>query len=161
MDICGRNVAEGIPKSITVNSNDILESLQEPLVGMVGAIKAALESAPELSSDIAQQGMTLTGGGALLKNLDKLIREETELPVYVANDPLTCVAHGGGKMIDLINTVGEKSLMRSSRDLQVPTFMLWFGAHAECVCVMLSLYGSTVIAIQVTTFNIGLICLSH
>ena len=109
MDICGRNVAEGIPKSVTVNSNDILDALQEPLAGMIIAIKGALESAPpELSSDIAEQGMTLTGGGALLKNLDKLISEETGLPVYVADDPLTCVAHGGGKMIDLITSVGEK-----------------------------------------------------
>lgn len=109
MDICGRNVAEGIPKTITVNSNDILESLQEPLIGIVAAVKAALESAPpELSSDIAEQGMTLTGGGALLSNLDKLINEETGLPIYVANDPLTCVAHGGGKMIDFIKSVGEK-----------------------------------------------------
>ncbi|MBF13078.1 MAG: rod shape-determining protein [Legionellales bacterium] len=109
MDICGRNVAEGIPKLVTVNSNDILESLQEPLSGMVTAIRGALESAPpELSSDIAEQGMTLTGGGALLASLDKLIHEETGLPVYIADDPLTCVAHGGGKMIDLIKTIGER-----------------------------------------------------
>ncbi len=107
IEVRGRNLAEGIPRSFTLNSNEILEALQEPISGIVGAVRAALEqSPPELASDIAERGMILTGGGALLRNLDRLLMEETGLSVFVADDPLTCVARGGGKaleMIDLLN----------------------------------------------------------
>ena len=89
MEVRGRNLAEGIPRSFTLNSNEILEAMQEPLSGIVGAVRAALEQAPpELASDIAERGMVLTGGGALLRNLDRLLQEETGLPVIVAEDPL-------------------------------------------------------------------------
>tara|TARA_R110000868_G_C10967778_1_gene769284 strand:+ start:382 stop:1422 length:1041 start_codon:yes stop_codon:yes gene_type:complete len=104
IDIRGRKLAEGVPRSFTMNSNEILEALQEPLSGIVGAVRAALEQAPpELASDIAEQGMVLTGGGALLKDLDRLLMEETGLPVIVAEDPLTCVARGGGRVLEIMD----------------------------------------------------------
>ena len=111
MEVRGRNLAEGVPRSFTLNSNEILEALQEPLTGIVGAVRAALEQAPpELASDIAERGMVLTGGGALLKDLDRLLMEETGLPVLVAEDPLTCVARGGGRALELIEMLGGNLL---------------------------------------------------
>lgn len=108
MEVRGRNLAEGIPRSFTLNSNEVLEALQEPLSGIVGAVRAALEQAPpELASDIAESGMALTGGGALLKDLDRLLMEETGLPVIVAEDPLTCVARGGGRVLEMIEMSGN------------------------------------------------------
>ena len=105
----GRNLAEGLPKSFTLNSNEILESLQEPLHGIVGAVKAALEQTPpELGSDVAERGIVLTGGGANLSGIDKLIMEETGLPVVIADDPMTCVARGGGRVIELIDEHGPQ-----------------------------------------------------
>nr|WP_290695270.1 rod shape-determining protein [Halomonas sp. UBA3074] len=104
IDVRGRNLAEGIPRSFTLNSHETLEALQETLGSIVAAIKSALEqSPPELASDIAERGLVLTGGGALLRDLDKLIAEETGLPVIVAEDPLTCVARGGGKALEMID----------------------------------------------------------
>ncbi|UXZ55193.1 rod shape-determining protein [Vreelandella venusta] len=104
IDVRGRNLAEGIPRSFTLNSHEILEALQETLASIVAAVKSALEqSPPELASDIAERGLVLTGGGALLRDLDKLIAEETGLPVIVAEDPLTCVARGGGKALEMID----------------------------------------------------------
>lgn len=104
IDVRGRNLAEGIPRSFTLNSHETLEALQETLGSIVAAIKSALEqSPPELASDIAERGLVLTGGGALLRDLDKLIAEETGLPVIVAEDPLTCVARGGGKALEIID----------------------------------------------------------
>ncbi|MEI7948701.1 MAG: rod shape-determining protein [Gammaproteobacteria bacterium] len=105
IDVRGRNLAEGVPRSFTLNSDEILEALQEPLSAIVQAVKSALEqSPPELASDIAESGLVLTGGGALLRDLDKLLSEETGLPVIVADDPLTCVARGGGKAMELMDT---------------------------------------------------------
>jgi rod shape-determining protein MreB len=102
IEVRGRNLAEGIPRSFVLNSNEILEALQEPLAGIVGAVRMALEQAPpELASDIAERGMLLTGGGALLRNIDRLFSEETGLPVVLAEEPLTCVARGGGIALEL------------------------------------------------------------
>lgn len=102
IEVRGRNVAEGIPRGFTLNSNEILEALQEPLSAVVTAVRVALEQAPpELSGDIAERGLVLTGGGALLRNLDRLIMEEIGLPVRVADDPLTCVARGGGMALEM------------------------------------------------------------
>lgn len=104
IDVRGRNLAEGVPRSFTLNSDEILEALQEPLTAIVQAVKSALEqSPPELASDIAESGLVLTGGGALLKDLDKLLSEETGLPVIVAEDPLSCVARGGGTAMELMD----------------------------------------------------------
>ncbi|MGO3299470.1 MAG: rod shape-determining protein, partial [Pseudoalteromonas sp.] len=87
--------------------HEILDALQEPLMGIVSAVMVALEqSPPELASDISAHGMVLTGGGALLKDLDRLLMEETGIPVVVADDPLTCVAHGGGKALEMIDMHG-------------------------------------------------------
>ncbi|WP_370981373.1 rod shape-determining protein [Agaribacterium sp. ZY112] len=105
IDVRGRNLAEGVPKSFTLSSGEILEALQEPLAGIMQAIKSALElSPPELASDIAETGIVLTGGGALLRDLDRLIADETGLPVIVADDPLTCVARGGGIALEVMET---------------------------------------------------------
>jgi rod shape-determining protein MreB len=104
IDVRGRNLAEGIPRSFSLNSFEIREALQDPLMGIVQAVKGALEqSPPELAADIAETGIVLTGGGALLRNLDKLITEETGLPVVVADDPLTCVARGGGRALEIMD----------------------------------------------------------
>lgn len=104
IDVRGRNLAEGVPRSFTLNSDEILDALQEPLSTIVQAVKSALEqSPPELSSDIAESGLVLTGGGALLRDLDKLLSEETGLPVIVADDPLTCVARGGGRAMEIMD----------------------------------------------------------
>jgi len=107
IEVKGRNLSQGIPRSFTLNSNEILESLQEPLAGIVGAVKTALEQTPpELGADVAERGIVLTGGGALLRDLDKLLMEETGLPVVVADDPLTCVARGGGRALELFDERG-------------------------------------------------------
>ena len=101
MEVKGRNLAEGIPRSFTVSSNEILEALTDPLNSIVSAVKSALErTPPELGADIAEKGMVLTGGGALLRDLDRLLMEETGLPVIVAEDPLTCVVRGCGKALE-------------------------------------------------------------
>ena len=104
-EVRGRSVVEGVPRSFTLNSNEILEALSDPIKGIVAAVRTALEkSPPELAADIAEHGMMLSGGGALLHNLDKLLREETGIPVTIADDPLTCVARGGGKALELYDT---------------------------------------------------------
>lgn len=104
IDVRGRNLAEGVPRSFTLNSDEILEALQETLTGIVQSVKRALEqSPPELAADIADTGIVLTGGGALLRDLDRLISDETGLPVIVADEPLTCVARGGGKALEIMD----------------------------------------------------------
>ena len=103
IDVRGRNLAEGIPHSFTLRSDEIMDALQEPLAAIVQAVRSALEqSPPELASDIAQNGVVLAGGGALLKGLDLLISEETGLSVVLAEDPLTCVVRGGGKAMEMM-----------------------------------------------------------
>jgi len=100
-EIKGRDLINGIPKEITLTQNQIAESLEEPVNQIVSAVKVVLESAPpELSSDIVDHGIVMTGGGALLKGLDKVISEQTGLPVIVADDALCCVANGTGKVLD-------------------------------------------------------------
>ena len=101
MEVKGRNLAEGIPRSFSISSNEILESLADPLNSIVSAVKSALElTLPELGADIAENGMVLTGGGALLHDIDRLLMEETGLSVIIAEDPLTCVARGSGVALE-------------------------------------------------------------
>ena len=101
MEVKGRNLAEGVPRSFTISSNEILEALTDPLNIIVSAVKTALEQTPpELGADIVSKGMVLTGGGALLRDIDRLLMEETGLPVIIADDPLTCVVRGSGKALD-------------------------------------------------------------
>ena len=107
MEVKGRNLSEGIPRSFTVTSNEVLEALTDPLNQIVTAVKAALEQIPpELASDIAERGMMLTGGGALLRDLDRLLLEETGLSIHVAEDPLTCVARGCGTALERMDKLG-------------------------------------------------------
>ncbi len=111
LEVKGRNLSEGIPKSFSVNSNEILEALQDPLHGIISAVRTALEQTPpELGADVAERGIVLTGGGALLRDLDRLITEETGIPVVVADDPLTSVARGGGRVLEMLNDVGAELL---------------------------------------------------
>ena len=101
MEVKGRNLAEGIPRSFTISSNEILEALTDPLNSIVSAVKSALEhTLPELGADIAEKGMVLTGGGALLRDIDRLLMEETGLSVIIAEDPLTCVVRGSGVALE-------------------------------------------------------------
>jgi len=100
MEIKGRNLIEGVPRTITIDDSEIREALSECVAMIVNAIRVALErTPPELSADISDRGIVLTGGGALLKNLDKRIREETGLPVSIADDPLASVVLGTGRML--------------------------------------------------------------
>jgi rod shape-determining protein MreB and related proteins len=100
MEIKGRNLIEGVPKTITIDDSEVREALSECISTIMNAIRVALErTPPELSADISDRGIVLTGGGALLKNLDKRIREETGLPVSIADDPLCSVVLGTGKML--------------------------------------------------------------
>jgi len=108
MEVSGINRAEGIPRKFTISSNEILEALTEPLNNIVSAVKSALEKTPpELGADIAEKGMVLTGGGACLRDLDRLLMEETGLPVIVAEDPLTCVARGCGLALEKMDKLGS------------------------------------------------------
>lgn len=104
LEIRGRNIAESIPRSFKITSNEVLEALTDPLNQIVAAVKVALENTPpELASDIGERGIVLTGGGALLDGFDKLLKEEIELPVVTADDPLTCVVRGSGKALERLN----------------------------------------------------------
>jgi rod shape-determining protein MreB len=111
MEIKGRDLIEGIPKTLTVTDAEIREALAEPISIIVNAVRVALErTPPELSADIVDRGIVLTGGGSLLKNLDKLLREETGLPVSVAEDPLSSVVLGTGKMLSDFDLLRKISL---------------------------------------------------
>ncbi len=106
MEVKGRDLASGIPKILTIDSEEVRVAIAEQIDAIIEAVKIALEQTPpELAADIVDRGIVLTGGGALLKNLDKLLREETSLPIIVADDPLTTVALGSGQTLDSIETL--------------------------------------------------------
>lgn len=108
LEIKGRNLLTGLPENITITSDEIREALSEPLSHIVEAIKVTLErTPPELSADIIDQGITLAGGGAMLRGLDKLINEETGIPVYIAERPLDCVVDGTGKLLENIEELHD------------------------------------------------------
>ncbi len=112
MEIKGRDLREGIPKTIVIDDQEIRDSLEDTVVSIMDAIRLALEKTPpELSADIIDRGIILTGGGSLLKNIDKRIREETQLPVFVTEDPLTTVVLGAGKMLDDLDLLKKISLI--------------------------------------------------
>jgi len=104
MEVRGRNLAEGIPITFQMNSKQAYDAMLEPLSAIVQAIRTALEqSPPELSADISERGIVLTGGGAMLRDLDILISNQTGIPVLVAEEPLTCVAKGGGSALEIMD----------------------------------------------------------
>ena len=111
MEIKGRDLVEGIPKTLVISDEEIREALSETVTTIIEAVRMALEQTPpELSADIADKGIVLTGGGSLLKNLDKRLREETGLPVSVADDPLAAVVLGTGKMLNDFNLLRKISI---------------------------------------------------
>ena len=115
-DVKGRDLIAGVPKSITLSSVQVREALTEPIDAIIEAVRQSLEQTPpELASDILERGIVLTGGGGLLRGLDKRLREETNLPVYTADDPLTCVARGTGKVLEDMQGY-NKVLIRARRD---------------------------------------------
>ena len=102
MEIKGRNLIDGLPKNVSISAAEVREALADPLVTIVEAIKSTLEQTPpELSADIIDHGITLTGGGALLRGLDLLVAQETGMPVHVAESPLDCVVDGTGKRLEV------------------------------------------------------------
>ena len=102
MYVSGRHVAEGVPRSFLLSSGEVLEAMHENLMGIVAAVRGALEEIPpEIASDIEERGMVLSGGGALLPHLDRLLADEVGLPVVIADNPSTCVERGGGKLLDV------------------------------------------------------------
>jgi rod shape-determining protein MreB len=106
IEIKGRDLMNGVPKEIAIGQKQIAESLAEPVGAIVEAVKVALEATPpELAADIVDKGIVLTGGGALLTNLDQVLRDETGLPVSIADDALSCVALGTGKALEHIRTM--------------------------------------------------------
>lgn len=106
IEIKGRDLLNGVPKEVTITTHDIVESLAEPVSEIINAVKHTLEkTAPELSADIVDKGIVLTGGGALLRNLDHVLRDATGLPISIAEDPLSCVALGTGRALEQMKTL--------------------------------------------------------
>ena len=117
IDIRGRDLISGLPKTITITSSEIMAALREPVFAIIDTIKQTLEATPpELAADVMESGITLTGGGALLSGLDKLIAAETGIPVHIAEEPLNCVAIGTGLVLEHINTL--KSVLVSPRRIR-------------------------------------------
>src|SRR5208337_4238873 len=111
IEVKGRDLVDGIPKIFTISSEEIRKACQGPVRTIIDAVRVALEQTPpELAADIVDRGIVLTGGGALFKNLDKLIREETGLPVFIAEDPLSTVARGAGKLLDDIDLLKDVTI---------------------------------------------------
>jgi rod shape-determining protein MreB len=115
MSVRGRDIVAGIPKTVEINAMEVQEALAEPVNSIVEATKLCLErTPPELSADILDRGIVLSGGGALLKGLDERLRRETSLPIIVAEDPLTCVVRGSGRVLEDLNHF-QKVLSKTKR----------------------------------------------
>ena len=105
IDVKGRNVISGLPQAIVVGSNEMIDALEEPLQAILESVRTMFEKTPpELASDVAENGICLTGGGALLYGIDKFISEHTKVPCYIAEDPISCVAIGTGKVLENIDS---------------------------------------------------------
>jgi rod shape-determining protein MreB len=116
MEVKGRDLVAGAPKTLKITSEEIREALMEPINAIVEAVKRALEiTPPELSADIVDKGIVMTGGGSLIRGLDTLLMEETNLPIKRVDDPLTCVVRGAGKILEDMSKYDEV-IIRSRRD---------------------------------------------
>jgi len=112
MEVKGRDLVSGIPKTLEIGAQEIREALSEPINAIVEAVRISLErTPPELAADIVDKGIVLAGGGALLRNLDQLLREETGLPVVIAEDPLSCVVLGSGKVLDELDLLKQVTVV--------------------------------------------------
>lgn len=108
MDVRGRNLISGLPRTITVTSTEIMETLEEPVTNIVESVRSVLErTPPELAADISDRGIVLTGGGALIYGLDKLLQEKTGINVILAEDAISCVAIGTGKVLENIEIIEQ------------------------------------------------------
>ena len=117
MDIRGRDLVSGLPKTLTIQSKEIREALDEPIYKIIDAVKGTLEKTPpELAADVMDHGIMMTGGGALLTNLDKLLSQETGMPVLVSEDALSCVGEGTGKSLENIELL--KRVVMTSKKLR-------------------------------------------
>ncbi|MNL43148.1 Rod shape-determining protein MreB [compost metagenome] len=106
MEVRGLNMVSGLPRTVTITSSEVREALQEPVTAIVDAVRDTLEKTPpELAADIIDRGIVLAGGGALLQGLDELISHDTEMPVHIADDPLSCVALGTGRVFEEFATL--------------------------------------------------------
>jgi rod shape-determining protein MreB len=116
-NVSGRDLVTGLPKEIAISSEEIREALKEPINSVVDSIKLTLEKTPpELASDVMERGIMLAGGGALLKGLDRLISEETGIPVFIAEQPIDCVVLGTGKVLEELDTLSNVLLSSKRRD---------------------------------------------
>ena len=114
VEVRGRDLVTGLPKTLTLTSSEIRDALAEPVATIVDAVRMALEKTPpELASDIMDRGIVMAGGGSLLRGLDKHLAQETEMSVYVVDDPVSCVAYGTGKILDEIDTLKKVLFMPS------------------------------------------------
>ncbi|HHU63341.1 MAG TPA: rod shape-determining protein MreB [Clostridiales bacterium] len=118
MTICGRNLVSGLPKTVEITSDEMVEVLEEPIETIIEAVHSVLEKTPpELAADISQQGMVMTGGGSLLEGLDKLFRKRMGIPVVVAEDAISCVVRGTGKALENIDVyIDNGPIFRSTRN---------------------------------------------
>ena len=111
MEVKGRDLIDGIPKTVVITGSEVQEALREPVMAIIETVRTCLErTPPELAADIVEKGMTLTGGGALLRGLDALLQQETHLPVSVADEPLACVVLGTGKMLDRLDLLKKVAI---------------------------------------------------
>jgi rod shape-determining protein MreB len=115
-EIRGRDMITGLPKTVVLSSEDVRDALEEPVAQIIDAVKSTLDKTPpELASDIMDRGIMLAGGGSLLQGLDERLRQETEMPIHVAESPLTCVAVGSGRSLEEFEVIKKSSSMNGNR----------------------------------------------
>jgi rod shape-determining protein MreB len=115
IEVRGRDLVTGLPKTLTLTSSEVRDALAEPVATVVDAVRTTLEKTPpELAADIMDRGIVMAGGGSLLRGLDKYLAQETEMPVYVVDDPISCVAYGTGKILDELDTLKKVLIMPKS-----------------------------------------------
>jgi rod shape-determining protein MreB and related proteins len=111
MDVKGRDLAAGLPKTLTIRSEEIREALQEPLSSILESIRLTLERCPpELASDLVDRGLVMAGGGSLLRGIDRLVAEETGLPIHLADDPMSAVAEGTGRVLEQLEFIKNQAV---------------------------------------------------